>query len=110
MRVPGDIEHNKLLLPVGLLATLCKYLQALHMMQVTLAFPAVLERLELKAFEMCKMIVSFIRHEPTLLKELRQHLFIVEERILESFAWERGSSLYPLIALACSTSTTVRLL
>ena len=75
--------------------------------QVTLAFPAVLDRLELKAFDMCKMIDAFVRHEPTLLKELRRHLFSVDEGILESLAWQPGSSLFPLIAMACSSSPNV---
>ena len=76
---------------------------------MTLAFPAVLERLSIKAFDMCKMIDAFVRHEPTLLKELRRHLFSVEERILESLAWKPGSTLYPLIALACSSPVLVRI-
>lgn len=77
-------------------------------MQVSLAFPAVLERLQLQAFDMCKMIDAFVRHEPLLMRELRRHLFSVDERILESLAWKPGSSLYPLIALACSTAAPVR--
>ena len=68
--------------------------------QVTLPFPAVLDRLGLKAFDMCKLIDAFVRAEPGLLKEIRRHLFSVQERILESLAWQRNSSLYPLMQQA----------
>ncbi|KAK9815768.1 hypothetical protein WJX72_009183 [[Myrmecia] bisecta] len=69
---------------------------------VTLAFPAVLERLQLKAFDMSKLIGSFVHHEPSLPKELKKHLFSIEEKILEALAWERGSSLFPLLVLTRS--------
>lgn len=71
-------------------------------MQVLLTFPAVLERLQLKAFDLCKVIETFVRHEPMLPRELKRHLFNMEEKMLECLAWERGSSLYPRLISACN--------
>ncbi|KAK6945425.1 Retinoblastoma-associated protein, B-box [Dillenia turbinata] len=41
---------------------------------VTMLFPAVLERTGITAFDLSKVIESFIRHEDSLPRELRQHL------------------------------------
>ena len=68
---------------------------------MTHTFPAVLEKLELHAFDMCKIIDPFIRYEPSTPRELKRHLHSIEEKILESLAWERGSSLYSLLLTAC---------
>lgn len=54
-------------------------------LQVTLQFPAVLERLALPAFDLCKLVGPFVRHEPTLPRELKRHLFSIEERVCPSF-------------------------
>ena len=56
---------------------------AMSIMQVTLAFPAVLERLDLAPFDLAKLIHPFQRDVPGLPAELNRHLFLVEERILE---------------------------
>ena len=37
-------------------------------------------------------------------RELKRHLFSIEEKILEAQAWEKGSSLYPLLIAACSSA------
>ena len=37
-------------------------------------------------------------------RELKRHLFSIEEKILEGQAWEKGSSLYPLLMAACSSA------
>ena len=71
-------------------------------MQVTLTFPAVLERLKLKAFDLCKLIETFVRHELQLPRELKRHMFSIEEKMLESLAWERNSSLFPKLVVACN--------
>ena len=68
--------------------------------QVTLPFPAVLDRLGIRAFDMCKLVDAFVRAEPGLLKEIRKHLFGVQERIVECLAWQRNSTLYPLMQQA----------
>lgn len=69
-------------------------------MQVTHAFPTVLEKLELHAFDLCKMIDPFVRYETSIPRDLKRHLHSIEEKIIESLAWERGSSFYPLLVLA----------
>lgn len=39
-------------------------------------------------------------------RELKRHLFSIEEKILEAQAWEKDSSLYPLLIAACSSAKT----
>ncbi|KAF3784989.1 Retinoblastoma-related protein [Nymphaea thermarum] len=67
---------------------------------VTMMFPAVLERTGITAFDLSKVIESFVRHEETLPRELKRHLNTLEERLLESLAWERGSSMYNSLIVA----------
>lgn len=69
-------------------------------MQVTHAFPSVLEKLELHAFDLCKMIDPFVRYEPSIPRDLKRHLHSIEEKIIECLAWERGSSFYPQLVTA----------
>ena len=54
---------------------------------VTLAFPCTLNTFEVSPFDLCKMVESFIRHQPYLPLMLRKHLGSVEEQIVESMAW-----------------------
>ncbi|XP_062183024.1 retinoblastoma-related protein 1-like [Phragmites australis] len=61
---------------------------------VIMMFPAVLESTGLTAFDLSKIIENFVRHEETLPRELKRHLNSLEEQLLESMAWEKGSSLY----------------
>ena len=70
-------------------------------MQASLQFPAVLERLSLHAFDFRKIIQPFLRHEPGLPREMKRHLLTLDEKILESAAWLRNSSLYTCLALDC---------
>ncbi|KAI0511454.1 hypothetical protein KFK09_012084 [Dendrobium nobile] len=67
---------------------------------VTMMFPAVLERTGITAFDLSKVIESFVRHEETLPRELKRHLNSLEERLLESMAWEKGSSMYNSLIVA----------
>lgn len=67
---------------------------------VTMLFPAVLERTGITAFDLSKVIESFIRHEESLPRELRRHLNSLEERLLESMVWEKGSSMYSSLTVA----------
>ncbi|KAK9161121.1 hypothetical protein Syun_007462 [Stephania yunnanensis] len=67
---------------------------------VTMLFPVVLERTSITAFDLSKVIESFIRHEESLPRELRRHLNSLEERLLESMVWEKGSSLYNSLIVA----------
>ncbi|XP_020088417.1 retinoblastoma-related protein [Ananas comosus] len=67
---------------------------------VTLMFPAVLEKTGVTAFDLSKVIESFVRHEETLPRELKRHLNSLEERLLECMAWEKGSSMYNSLIVA----------
>ncbi|KAJ8427463.1 hypothetical protein Cgig2_033093 [Carnegiea gigantea] len=67
---------------------------------VTMLFPAVLEKTGITAFDLSKVIESFIRHEDSLPRELRRHLNSLEERLLESMVWEKGSSMYNSLIIA----------
>lgn len=67
---------------------------------VTMTFPAVLEPTGITAFDFSKVIESFVRHEETLPRELKRHLNSMEQQILESMAWEKGSSMYNSLIVA----------
>ncbi|KAL2610328.1 hypothetical protein R1flu_028901 [Riccia fluitans] len=67
---------------------------------VKMTFPAVLEPTGITAFDLSKVIESFVRHEDTLPRELKRHLNSMEQQILESMAWERGSSMYNSLIVA----------
>nr|BAN18536.1 retinoblastoma-like protein [Eudorina sp. 2006-703-Eu-15]BAN18537.1 retinoblastoma-like protein [Eudorina sp. 2006-703-Eu-15] len=58
------------------------------------AFPKVLDAVGIKAFDLGKMIQGFVKSVASLPRELKRHMFLIEEKILESLAWEPGSSLY----------------
>ncbi|KAG0487487.1 hypothetical protein HPP92_009582 [Vanilla planifolia] len=66
----------------------------------TMMFPAVLEKTGITAFDLSKVIESFVRYEETLPRELKRHLNSLEERLLESMSWEKGSSLYNSLIIA----------
>ncbi|KAL5793547.1 hypothetical protein ACOSP7_002141 [Xanthoceras sorbifolium] len=68
--------------------------------RVNMLFPLVLERIGITAFDMSKVIEIFIRHEDSLPRELRRHLNSLEEKLLESMVWEKGSSLYNSLIVA----------
>jgi retinoblastoma-like protein 1 len=67
---------------------------------VTMLFPSVLEKTGITSFDLSKVIESFIRHEESLPRELRRHLNSLEERLLESLVWEKGSSMYNSLTVA----------
>ncbi|KAH7293871.1 hypothetical protein KP509_28G046300 [Ceratopteris richardii] len=67
---------------------------------VSMNFPAVLEPAGITAFDIWKVIESFVRHEETLPRDLKRHLNSIEEKILEKLAWEKGSSLYDSLIIA----------
>ncbi|XBH55999.1 hypothetical protein VPH35_077936 [Triticum aestivum] len=67
---------------------------------VIMMFPAVLESTGLTAFDLSKIIENFVRHEESLPRELKRHLNSLEEQLLESMAWEKGSSLYNSLVVA----------
>ncbi|KAI8472814.1 MAG: hypothetical protein J3K34DRAFT_502383 [Monoraphidium minutum] len=65
-----------------------------------LCFPAVPERLGLAPFDLTKIIPAFVRALPSLPRELKRHLFTVEEKVVEALGWQAGSSLYGVLAAA----------
>ncbi|XP_047090957.1 retinoblastoma-related protein 2-like isoform X2 [Lolium rigidum] len=67
---------------------------------VIMMFPAVLENTGLTAFDLGKIIENFVRHEESLPRELKRHLNSLEEQLLESMVWEKGSSLYNSLVVA----------
>ena len=66
----------------------------------TMLFPTVLDRTGITAFDLSKVIEGFIRHEESLPRELRRHLNSLEERLLESMVWDKGSSMYNSLIVA----------
>ena len=70
---------------------------------VTKMFPAddVLESSGITAFDLSHTITtSFIRHEDSFPGYFSRHLNSFKERLLESMAWKKGSSLYYSLSLA----------
>ncbi|XP_036311136.1 retinoblastoma-associated protein isoform X2 [Pipistrellus kuhlii] len=65
-----------------------------------LSFPWILNVLNLKAFDLYKVIESFIRAEANLTREMIKHLEQCEHRIMESLAWLSDSPLFDLIKQA----------
>ncbi|KAE8682274.1 Retinoblastoma-related protein [Hibiscus syriacus] len=82
-----------------MLACSAELVLATHM-TATMLFPTVLDRTGITAFDLSKVIESFIRHEKSLPRELRRHLNSLEERLLESMVWDKGSSLYNTLIVA----------
>nr|Q2ABE5.1 RecName: Full=Retinoblastoma-related protein [Camellia sinensis]BAE80326.1 retinoblastoma related protein [Camellia sinensis] len=66
----------------------------------TMLFPAVLERTGITAFDLSKMIGVSFRLKESLPRELKRHLNSLEERLLESMVWEKGSSMYNSLTVA----------
>ncbi|XP_054837838.1 retinoblastoma-associated protein isoform X2 [Eublepharis macularius] len=65
--------------------------------ETDLSFPWIINVLDLKAFDLYKVIESFIKAEPNLTREMIKHLECCEHRILESLAWQSDSPLFELI-------------
>ena len=63
-----------------------------------MAFPAILQHLELQPFDFGKVIESFIKHEPRLPDHLKRHFAEVEAKIVECLAWQEGSPLHALMS------------
>jgi retinoblastoma-associated protein len=65
-------------------------------LQTDLAFPGVIDALQLKAFDFYKVIEGFVRNEPELPKYLRRHFRDLEVKVLEALAWADDSPLHAL--------------
>ncbi|CAM8990575.1 unnamed protein product [Rhodiola kirilowii] len=66
----------------------------------SILFPVVLDKTGITAFDLTKVIETFIRHESSLPRELKRHLNSLEEQLLESMVWAKGSSLYNYLTIA----------
>ncbi|XP_061463572.1 retinoblastoma-associated protein isoform X2 [Rhineura floridana] len=66
-------------------------------METDLSFPWIINILDLKAFDLYKVIESFIKAEPNLTREMIKHLECCEHHIMESLAWQSDSPLFELI-------------
>ncbi|XP_035232157.1 retinoblastoma-associated protein-like [Stegodyphus dumicola] len=70
-----------------------------------IVFPWILQVFNLEAFHFFKIIESFIRGAPTITPEIVKHLKETEDKILESLAWQTGSSVFGgLSGTGCSPS------
>lgn len=65
-----------------------------------LCFPAIPEKLGLRPFDLTKIIPAFVRALPSMPRELKRHLFTVEEKVVESLGWQASSSLYTALVAA----------
>lgn len=61
---------------------------------ISTLIPVVFEITGITPFDLSKVIESVIMYEQTLPRELKRHLNSLEEQMLESRVWEKGSSLY----------------
>ncbi|KAG7280216.1 hypothetical protein CRUP_037577 [Coryphaenoides rupestris] len=65
-----------------------------------LCFPWILDVFQLAAFDIYKVIESFIKAEPSLSKDIVKHLEVCEHLIMETLAWRTGSHLFVLLKQA----------
>ena len=66
----------------------------------TLKFPAIPRLLGLDAFDVVGIIEPFVRADPTMPREVKKHFNAIEERVMETMAWQRGSSLFGFMRAA----------
>ncbi|QDZ25277.1 retinoblastoma-related protein [Chloropicon primus] len=97
-RAGGDVLLSLLLnkdLHVSLVAFAFEVLSDCYKM-TALSFPTVLNRLSISAFDLCKVIEPLVRAEVNLNlpKEVKKHLYAIEETGLESLSWKKGSPFY----------------
>lgn len=82
-----------------MLACAAELISAVHI-KVGVVLTVAMQRTGITAFDMSKVIQSFIKHEDSLPRELKRHLNSLEEKLLESIMWEKGSSLYSALIVA----------
>ena len=72
-------------------------------------FPASCAAVHCSPLEVCPLLVSVIEADPNVPRELRRHLNMLSEHVLEVRGWERGSRLYDyLSAMQRRASLAVR--
>jgi len=86
----NDIFHRSLL-------ACCVEIVLFSFKMTDMAFPYILHRFQLKAFEFFKIVESVVRHEPDFPRAIVRHLNNIEEKILESLAWEENSTVFLLM-------------
>ncbi|XP_076836837.1 retinoblastoma-associated protein [Brachyhypopomus gauderio] len=65
--------------------------------ETDLRFPWILDVFDLHAFDIYKVIESFIKAEPALKPDMIEHLGRCEQKILDSLAWKTDSTLFELL-------------
>ncbi|KAL4219927.1 Retinoblastoma-associated protein [Mactra antiquata] len=70
-------------------------------------FPWILQVFDLYAYDFYKVLESFIKAEPNLTREIVQHLTTIENRILDSIAWQPESPVHTAIDAAGTITTNV---
>ncbi|KAL4513776.1 hypothetical protein Ndes2526B_g03523 [Nannochloris sp. 'desiccata'] len=59
------------------------------------------------AFAVARLLPRFfVTHQKTMSEVLKRHLLFVEERIIEKYAWEEGSSLFEMLREATTSGIT----
>ena len=66
----------------------------------TLKFPAIPRLLGLDAFDVSSIIEPFVRADTTMPREVKKHFNALEETIMETLAWSKGSSLFGFMRAA----------
>lgn len=66
----------------------------------TLKFPAIPRLLGLDAFDVSSIIEPFVRADTTMPREVKKHFNALEETIMETSAWSKGSSLFGFMRAA----------
>ncbi|XP_052214919.1 retinoblastoma-associated protein-like isoform X4 [Dreissena polymorpha] len=61
-------------------------------------FPWVLDVFELYAFDFYKVLESYLKAEPNLTRDIIKHLTSIENRILDSVAWQSDSPVFDLLS------------
>ncbi|KAG1659063.1 hypothetical protein FOA52_012064 [Chlamydomonas sp. UWO 241] len=88
----------------GLMACALEVVIAAYRMP-SAVFPSALARLHLTPFDLSKVVQPFVKYLASvpglpLPRELKRHLYAIEERVVEALAWEPGSPLYALLRMA----------
>lgn len=89
---------------LGVLTLAVECVAATCQIPSSLDFPAVLQQLRLSALDLCRLIAPFALAVPELARGLKRHLMHVEERIVESLAWEESKVLKDTLRAATAMS------
>lgn len=70
-------------------------------------FPWILSSLKVHAFDLFKVVDSFVKAEPQLTSDVVKHLHQIENQILECYAWTTGSPVLELLRQSESSSVSL---